>query len=312
MCSLYQTNAFIITKPSTMSLSEINIKTRSRKAFKKDISISYDSKANGCIKDLTAHILEAYKSKLNPNRIRLTVLSKDKQVPLADDLSNINSEVYIKDLGPQISWRLVFMIEYFGPILIHSILYQLSLYYNVSNTNAELSKNVYYMHLIHYAKREFESVFVHSFSNATMPLFNVFKNSFHYWILNGLIGLGYLGYGFNLGINLNIKPAYSWGFFAIFELCNLLCHIKLRLVGDKLLKQGIKERKPINESFFKVLVSPNYTFEVLSWVVVTLTFNLNLFAVLFLLVSSVQMYLWAMKKNKKYGTKKAFLIPYIF
>lgn len=312
MCSLYQTNAFILTKPSTMSLSEINIKTRSRKAFKNDISISYDSKANGSIKDLTAHILEAYKSKLNPNRIRLTVLSKDKQVPLADDLSNINSEVYIKDLGPQISWRLVFMIEYFGPILIHSILYQLSLYYNVSNTNAELSKNVYYMHLIHYAKREFESVFVHSFSNATMPLFNVFKNSFHYWILNGLIGLGYLGYGFNLGINLNIKPAYSWGFFAIFELFNLLCHIKLRLVGDKLLKQGIKERKPINESFFKVLVSPNYTFEVLSWIVVTLTFNLNLFAVLFLLVSSVQMYLWAMKKNKKYGTKKAFLIPYIF
>lgn len=295
-----------------MSLSEINIKTRSKKAFKKDISISYDSKVNASIKDLTANILEAYKSKLNPNRIRLTVLNKDKQVPLADDLSNINSDVYIKDLGPQISWRLVFMIEYFGPILIHSILYQLSLYYGVSNINAELSRNVYYMHLIHYAKREFESVFVHSFSNATMPLFNVFKNSFHYWILNGLIGLGYLGYGFNLGINLGIKPAYSWVFFAIFELCNLLCHIKLRLVGDKLLKQGIKERKPINESFFKVLVSPNYTFEVLSWVVVTLTFNLNLFAVLFLLVSSVQMYLWAMKKNKKYGTKKAFLIPYIF
>lgn len=295
-----------------MSSSELNIKTRSRKVFKRDISISYDCKANGSIKDLTTSILEAYKSKLNPNRVRLTVLSKDKQVPLADDLSNINNEVYIKDLGPQISWRLVFMIEYFGPILIHSILYQLSLYYIANNTNAELSRNVYYMHLIHYAKREFESVFVHSFSNATMPLFNVFKNSFHYWILNGLIGLGYLGYGFNLGINLNIKYAYSWGMFVIFELCNLLCHIKLRLVGDKLLKQGIKERKPINESFFKVLVSPNYTFEVLSWVVVTLTFNLNLFAVLFLLVSSVQMYLWAMKKNKKYGTKKAFLIPYIF
>lgn len=295
-----------------MSSSEINIKTRSKKAFRKDISISYDSKVNGSIKDLTAHILEAYKSKLNPNRIRLTVLDKDKQVPLSDDLSNISNDVYIKDLGPQISWRLVFMIEYFGPILIHSILYQLSLYYNINNTNAEISKTVYYMHLIHYAKREFESIFVHSFSNATMPLFNVFKNSFHYWILNGLIGLGYLGYGFNLGINSNIKSAYCWGVFTIFELCNFFCHIKLRLVGDELLKKGIKERKPINESFFKVLVSPNYTFEVLSWVVVTLTFNMNLFAILFLLVSSVQMYLWAMKKNKKYGTKKAFLIPYIF
>ena len=301
-------------QPTTMALSEIKIKTRSKKVFRKDTVVSYNTETITSVKDLTNHVLETYKSKINPNRIRLTVLSKDKQVPLADDLSNIAKDVYIKDLGPQISWRLVFMIEYFGPILIHTILYQLSLYYKPSSSviSPNVAKTVYFMHIIHYAKREFESVFVHSFSNATMPLFNVFKNSFHYWILNGLIGLGYLGYGFNLGIDLQVRPIYSWGLFAMFELYNFLCHVKLRLVGDELLKKGIKERKPINEGLFKVLVSPNYTFEVLSWVMVTLTFNFNLFAVLFLLVSSTQMYLWAMKKNKKYGTKKAFLIPYVF
>ena len=37
----------------------------------------------------------------------------------------------------------------------------------------------------HYLKREYETLFVHRFSNATMPFMNVFKNSTHYWILMG-------------------------------------------------------------------------------------------------------------------------------
>jgi len=32
-------------------------------------------------------------------------------------------ELQYKDLGLQISWRTVFLIEYFGPILVHSIFY---------------------------------------------------------------------------------------------------------------------------------------------------------------------------------------------
>ncbi|OBA25386.1 hypothetical protein HANVADRAFT_73962 [Hanseniaspora valbyensis NRRL Y-1626] len=297
-----------------MSLTELTVKTRSRKSFSKDTTISLDSSTTKTTDELIKLILLSYKSKLNKNRVRLTVSSNGKQIPVADNLSNIESEVFVKDLGPQISWRLVFMIEYFGPIFIHTVLYHLSSLkqFNSTVVDPSLVKTVYLMHLVHYLKREFESVFVHSFSNSTMPLFNVFKNSFHYWILNGLIGLGYLGYGFNFSNDLNINLNILWALFIVFESSNFMCHLKLRQIGDALLKQGIKERKPINDGVFKYLVSPNYTFEVLSWVVVTLTFNFNFFAVIFLLVSTTQMYLWAMKKNKKYGTKKAFLIPYVF
>jgi len=45
------------------------------------------------------------------------------------------------------------------------------------------------MVLMHYVKREFETVLVHRFSNDTMPFLNIFKNSTHYWIFFGLFNM---------------------------------------------------------------------------------------------------------------------------
>ena len=49
------------------------------------------------------------------------------------------------------------------------------------------------MVVTHFLKREFETAFVHRFSHATMPLFNLFKNCAHYWLSCGLM-MGYVTY----------------------------------------------------------------------------------------------------------------------
>lgn len=273
---------------------------------------------------------------LNPNRLRLTYLKEGKQVPITSDAffkeeaSLQNVQLFVKDLGPQVSWRLVFVVEYLGPILVHSLFYYLSKDQNLVNKyhsrsapyNPFLNKLIYILVMGHYLKREFETLIIHQFSQSTMPLFNIFKNSFHYWVLNGAIALGYFGYGFifddlklfhlyetlklnNLGALVALFVlAESWVFYV---------HIKLRLWGEAQKKQGnTTKRVPINDGMFSVLVAPNYTFESWAWIIFSLIFKLNLFSVIFTVVSITQMYLWAQKKNKKYGTKRAFLIPFVF
>ena len=157
------------------------------------------------------------------------------------------------------------------------------------------------MVLLHYGKRELETLFVHRFSNATMPFFNVFKNSAHYWILMGFCSMYFL-----------LHPDYTspqwctdtihWILFAMFcsfEFMNLMCHITLR----NLRKPGSTERGIPKGWGFDMVSCANYFWESLCW----LTFSVSTQcagAYLFWIVSTVQMAAWAMKKHVAY--KKDF------
>jgi len=119
------------------------------------------------------------------------------------------------------------------------------------------------MVLGHYIKRELETLFVHRFSNDTMPFLNVFKNSAHYWILMGFCSMYFL-----------LHPDYSepkWatdnmhiGFaimFAIFEFMNLMCHITLR----NLRKPGSTDRGIPRGWGFGLVSCANYFWDSMCW-----------------------------------------------
>lgn len=275
---------------------------------------------------------------INPNRLRLSYLKENKQIAIleetffkSDEFANGESlQLYVKDLGMQISWRLVFLIEYIGPILIHTFFFYLSNCESIRerffNSNVEynplLNKVAFALIIFHYLKRELESLFVHKFSLATMPIFNVFKNSAHYWLLNGAIALGYFGYGFFINDEKLFK-IYSFlgltdintliSLMVLSEALNFYIHIRLRCWGDlQKMKGNTTKRVAINDGIFKALIAPNYTFEMWAWLWFTVIFKFNIFAIIFYIVSTVQMYLWAQKKNKKYNVRRAFFIPYLF
>lgn len=121
----------------------------------------------------------------------------------------------------------------------------------------------------HYMKRELETLFIHRFSNDTMPFFNVFKNSFHYWFL--------LGFG---AMYFYLHPDYTppaWGSdttsmilfaaFCFFEFMNFNCHVTLR----NLRKPGSSERGIPKGYGFDLASCANYFWESLCW----LTFSIH-------------------------------------
>lgn len=129
---------------------------------------------------------------------RVAILDVDKQAIFKDRKAVLaqqngvadKQQIMVKDLGAQISWRTVFLTEYFGPILVHASWPFLRPYIysgvTASTPMSQVQQLAQAMFILHYVKRELETLFVHKFSNATMPFFNIFRNSFHYWVTCGI------------------------------------------------------------------------------------------------------------------------------
>lgn len=267
--------------------------------------------------------------KLYVERQKLTLEGDSK--PLDDDtilaVAGVRdgAEVVLKDLGPQVSWRTVFLTEYAGPLVIHPLLYHLpNVFYRGQVQHSQLQKYVYAMVILHFAKRELESLFVHRFSHATMPLRNIFKNSLHYHGLSGFL-LAFPIYGPTYSATspyirgtLRSSPQFLWSCAAIWlfaELSNLSTHLTLR----NLRPPGTRKRAIPHGYGFGIVSCPNYFFESIAWAVVAYMSG-SWAAWLFWTVSTAQMMSWAAKKQraykkefgKDYPRKRKAMIPFIF
>jgi len=251
------------------------------------------------------------KKKLHPARQGLRIESHGKFLSDNITLGTIEfkgqRQLYLKDLGPQIGWKTVFLLEYAGPLALYVATYfRPAILYG---TDKHIMHPVIHLAAIcwifHYSKRIMETLFVHRFSHATMPLRNLFKNCSYYW----LFGL-YIGYYVNHPLytppafgNAQIYPALAC--FILSELGNLSIHLALR----NLRPAGSNERKiPVATGnpftwLFNFVSCPNYTYEVLSWISFSVMTQC-LPAGLFTIAGFYQMTVWALGKHKNY--KKEF------
>ncbi|KAE8213856.1 hypothetical protein CF327_g2678 [Tilletia walkeri] len=279
------------------------------------------------------HAIHAQVPKLHPSRQRISLSGKTitgDEKTLQSLGINEGTEVDLKDLGPQISWRTVFLIEYAGPIIIHPLFYFLAptLHRSAPFEPSQVQTLALSLVVLHYIKREFETLFIHRFSNDTMPFFNVFKNSFHYWGLGGVF-IAFFLYSPSTSRSALAKIAPSSPFallndqtylligasiWVIAELGNLFSHLQLMWLRPK----GTRVRKIPRGGAFELVTSPNYFFEITSWLALTFL-TLSPAVGLFAIVGAVQMAAWADKKHrnyrkefKDYPRNRKRMIPFIW
>jgi len=205
-----------------------------------------------------------------------------------------NDVIYFKDLGPQISWKLVFIIEYLGPLLIYPLFYFCQFFYFVPATERSyVQKIALWCWVIHFAKRELETLFVHKFSHATMPISNLFKNSGYYWGMCFMVAYFVNHPNFTPPATFNVYLGLT--LFAIGEIVNLICHLQL----SNLRPAGSNVRAVPKGLFFNFVSCPNYTFEILAWIGFSIMTQ-TLTSYLFTLVGAGQMLIWAKQKHVRY------------
>ncbi|KAJ3562851.1 hypothetical protein NP233_g9323 [Leucocoprinus birnbaumii] len=294
---------------------EIAISSASRSLpYSKNWPLTLQVPQDGTIADVKAAI-EQKLPKFYASRQKIT-LKNDKN-PLVDEqkLSEVlgdkfqGTELQVKDLGPQVGWRTVFFVEYGGPLLIHPLFYFFpKFWYGKDVVHSSLQNYVYAFVMLHFLKRELETIFIHRFSNGTMPLMNIFKNSGHYHIISGVL----------LAFDI-YRPKYSAtspfivdtyrnnqdflyvaaGIWAFAELSNFHTHMTLR----SLRPPGTRTRAIPYGYGFSLVSCPNYFFEIMGWTVVAVMTN-SIAAWIFLAFSVYIMTIWALKKHRNY--KKEF------
>jgi very-long-chain enoyl-CoA reductase len=203
------------------------------------------------------------------------------QINAISSLTNITSH---GNTGPQVSWRNVYIIEYLGPLLLHPIIYILRLTHPTPIQTLLLT-----LILLHFTKREVETLYIHRFSNATMPLRNIFKNSFHYWVLSGVM----LAWSFYTPEDPSRRKLHSsdylGGFvYLIGELGNLYIHVMLR----NLRPQGTTQRQLPTGVGFKWVTCPKWSG--------ILMISRSFAVVMFIAVAVTQMWVWGRKKEMRY------------
>lgn len=193
------------------------------------------------------------------------------------------------------------MIEYLGPILIHPLMIALRPYIYPGSPSAYAMSSTQWLSfalfMLHFVKREVETLFVHKFSANTMPAFNVVKNSAFYWIVGGLVNAFVIYHPWSLASHaaqplIDVVGLALWLFG---EVGNARVHLylsSLRSVG------GTERKIPVGYGF-SFVTCPNYMYELLAWAGIILV-SRDPTVVIFIAIGLAQMYAWGKGKEQAY------------
>eukprot|EP00003_Mantamonas_plastica_P022100 TRINITY_DN3704_c0_g1_i1.p1 TRINITY_DN3704_c0_g1~~TRINITY_DN3704_c0_g1_i1.p1 ORF type:complete len:168 (-),score=60.17 TRINITY_DN3704_c0_g1_i1:175-678(-) len=165
-------------------------------------------------------------------------------------------------------------------------------------------------------KREYESMFVHTFSSPTMPLRNIFKNCGYYWTAG--LGVGYMVNSPSFVGQEKSIVKIAAAFFILFEILNGIVHAQMANLrkGDA----DKRKHKIPHGILFTGVTCPNYFYEFMAWAV----FNIvapSVAGIIFCVVGLLQMTQWAGGKKKRYlrefgdeykKLNRAKIIPFIY
>ncbi|CAL8311230.1 unnamed protein product [Merluccius merluccius] len=235
-----------------------------------------------------------------------------KAKPLRDDevLQSLpvgtSAIMYFRDLGPQLGWTMVFLAEYMGPLFTYLMFYfRLPYIYPHPHTFTSSSLTVVTLacvcHTCHYVKRLVETIFVHRFSQGTMPLRTIIWNCAYYWGFSA-----WLAYYINHPLYTppsygNLQVNYAFALFVLCEVGNFSIHLtlnSLRGEGTKCRKFPRPTKNPFTWLFFFVSC-PNYTYEVGAWLGFSIMTQC-LPVALYTLLGFIQMTIWARGKHRAY------------
>lgn len=222
------------------------------------------------------------------------------------------------------AWRTVFLVEYFGPILFHVLFYNIRpqlakvdpyFYKDADKIPLTLVQHAcFYMFVLHFAKRELETAFLHRFSANTMPAWNIFRNSFFYWATAGLLSAFFIynPRSFAARDAFGLLDYLGIALFLGGELCNFIVHLHLA----SLRKPGSTEKGIPSCIGSSLVTSPNYMFEVIAWIGVILVAR-EWAVVLFISIGISYMISWSRDKERalrntfgdKYKKKKYTMFP---
>ena len=266
------------------------------------------------VRELKAAIA-AKKPKLPAVQQELRYVANFEPVVLANDrkLSEYglgdNSELILKNLGPQIAPRALYLAEYAGPLAIFPAVALLA---RGEKGLVEEQRVAAFLWCLHFAKRILETLFVHNFSGKTYPLRCLFKNCAYYYGFAGLVA-------WRVCLPA-AQPPPAWRLYVGFPvfvaalICNFICHLQLHYLR----RPGTSVVGLPRHFLFDYVSCPHYLCEIVMWLGFNILTGFTLPGVLFNLVGAAQMWQWAKKKHlayrrtfKEYPRRRKILVPFL-